>query len=103
MPFGKIAVVILAAAVAVGLGGFGAALSSWAGSDPVDAVTLADVDGRKDDGDVGLAAADDDDDDGKKKNKDTKVKKRGDGDNTRGNDSESSMRLRGRRFMIAPE
>ena len=85
MPFGKIAVIILAAAVAVGLGGFGAALSSWAGSDPVDAVTLADVDGRKDDGDVGLAAADDDDDD-KKKNKDTKVKKRGDGDNTRGND-----------------
>jgi hypothetical protein len=34
MPFGKIGVLILAVAVAVGLGGFGAALESWTSGDP---------------------------------------------------------------------
>jgi hypothetical protein len=72
MSFGKIGVLLLAVAIAIGLGGFGAALKSFAGSDPVAAVTLSEADARKDDGDdIGLAADDDD---------------RGDGDRTRGND-----------------
>ena len=40
MPFGKIGVLVLAVAVAVGLGGFGAALKSWVGDDPVAAIEL---------------------------------------------------------------
>ena len=62
MPFGKIGVLIVAVAVAIGLGGFGAALKSWTSPDPVDAVTLADVDARKDDADDAELVQDDDDD-----------------------------------------
>jgi hypothetical protein len=74
MPFGKIGVLVLAVAIAIGLGGFGAALKSWVGGDPVAAITLSDVDARKDDAD-GPALADDGD--------------QGDGDKTRGNDGTS--------------
>jgi hypothetical protein len=75
MPFGKLGIVTLAGIVAVGLGGFGAALKGWSGSDDtVPAVTLADLDGRKDDG-VDLLAAEDDDRDDKDAKKAKKAKK----------------------------